>query len=79
MSHTHTCHTGNQLWLYVWHTIYLKIFLSDFDQGIFLPMLLITYQTLKEEKVYIHAAQGIWVLQNLEEVLVVCDTQYLAM
>ena len=42
-------------------------------------MLLITYQTLKEEKVYIHVAQGVWVLQNLEEVLVVCDTQYLAM
>ena len=42
-------------------------------------MLLITYQTLNEEKVYIHVAQGVWVLQNLEEVLVVCDTQYLAM
>ena len=31
------------------HIINFKNILSDFDQGIFSPMLLITFQTLKEE------------------------------
>lgn len=73
----HTRHTFNQLWLRVWHIIYLKIFLSDSDQEIFWPMLLITFQTLKEEtSMHTCSSRGLASTKRLGSFGYACDMQY---
>ena len=59
LTNNSVCHTGVRHvtnFGYVCDISFISKFLSDFEQGIYLPTLLITFQTLKRKQVYMHIA-----------------------